>query len=116
VLPSDSGLDLVVHHRADLGDPCEGEQRGPVGRTWSEPADRAWFAALAQLIRRRRWSEVFPVTPATILAWHRKLAAKKYDTVKRRKPGRRQSPASPALSFAWRKRIRLGDTAGSRAN
>jgi hypothetical protein len=56
------------------------------------------------------------VTPATILAWHRKLAAKKYDTVKRRKPGRRQSPASPALSFAWRKRIRLGDTAGSRAN
>ena len=40
------------------------------------------------LIPRRRWSEVFPVTPATLLAWHRKLAAGKYDTSKRRKPGR----------------------------
>jgi putative transposase len=28
------------------------------------------------------------VTPATLLAWHRKLAARKYDTSKRRKPGR----------------------------
>jgi len=28
------------------------------------------------------------VTPATLLAWHRKLAARKYDTSSRRKPGR----------------------------
>ena len=28
------------------------------------------------------------MTPATLLAWHRKLAAKRYDTSKRRKPGR----------------------------
>jgi hypothetical protein len=28
------------------------------------------------------------VTPATLLAWHRGLAAKKFDTSKRRKPGR----------------------------
>jgi transposase len=28
------------------------------------------------------------VTPATLLAWHRKLAASKYDTSKCRKPGR----------------------------
>jgi putative transposase len=33
-----------------------------------EPADRAWLAALARLIPRRRWSEVFPVMPATLLA------------------------------------------------
>ena len=26
--------------------------------------------------------------PATLLAWHRKLASRKYDTSKRRKPGR----------------------------
>ncbi len=52
-------------------------------------ADRAWLAALARLVPRRRWAEVFPVTPATLLAWHRRLAAKKYDTSKRRrKPGR----------------------------
>ncbi len=47
-----------------------------------------WFAALARLIPRNRWPDVFPVTPATLLAWHRKLAASKYDTSKRRKPGR----------------------------
>ena len=51
-----------------------------------EPADRVWFAALARLMPRRRWAAVFPVTPATLLAWHRKLAAKKYDTSKRRRP------------------------------
>ncbi len=28
------------------------------------------------------------MTPATLLAWHRKLAAAKYDTSKQRKPGR----------------------------
>ena len=37
---------------------------------------------------RRRWAEVFPVTPATLLAWHRRLAARKYDTSKQRRAGR----------------------------
>jgi len=37
---------------------------------------------------RRRWTKIFPVTPATLLAWQQKLAAKKYDTSERRKPGR----------------------------
>jgi hypothetical protein len=36
----------------------------------------------------RARAEVFPVTPETLLAWHRRLAARKYDTSKRRKPGR----------------------------
>jgi hypothetical protein len=45
-----------------------------------EPADRAWFAALTRSISRSRWTEVFPVTPATLLAWHRGLATRKYDT------------------------------------
>ncbi len=31
---------------------------------------------------------MFPVTPATLLAWHRRLMAGKYDTNGRRKPGR----------------------------
>ena len=41
----------------------------------TNPRDRAWFAALTRFIPRRRWAEVFPVTPATLLAWHRRLAA-----------------------------------------
>src|ERR1039457_7152802 len=53
-----------------------------------DAADRAWFAALAPFIPRRRWAGVFPVTPATLLAWHRRLAARKYDTSTRRRPGR----------------------------
>ena len=66
------------------------------GRVRYEPADRAWFAALARRIPRRRWTEIFPVTPATLLAWHRKLAANKYDTSKRRKPGR--PPTVPGIA------------------
>ena len=86
------------------------------GRVRYEPADRVWFAALARLIPRMRWAEVFPVTPATLLAWHRKLAAKKYDRAgSARRIARPQSGASPALSSGWRRRIRCGDTAGSTA-
>jgi putative transposase len=53
-----------------------------------EPGDQAWFTVLTRFIPRRRWAEVFPVAPATLLAWHRRLAARKYDTSRRRKPGR----------------------------
>jgi hypothetical protein len=53
-----------------------------------QPADRVWFATLARLIPRSRRIGVFPVCPPTLLAWHRRLAAKQYDTSKRRKPGR----------------------------
>ena len=76
----DAELLVLRHENAVL--------RRHVGRVRYEPADRVWLAALARLIPRTRWSDVFPVTPATLLAWHRKLTAKKYDTSKRRKPGR----------------------------
>jgi putative transposase len=53
------------------------------------PADRLWLAALSSLLPRRRWAQVFPVTPATLLAWHRHLIARKWDySMRRRKPGR----------------------------
>jgi transposase len=55
-----------------------------------------WFATLVRLLPRRRWTEIFPVTPATLLAWHRKLAAGKYDASGRRKPGR--PPAVPGIA------------------
>ena len=76
----DAELLVLRHENAVL--------RRHVGRVRYETADRVWFAALARLIPRRRWTGIFPVTPATLLAWHRKLAARKYDTSKRRKPGR----------------------------
>ena len=49
--------------------------RRQAGRLRYQPGDRLWLAALSRLIPRRRWSEVFAVTPATLLAWHRRLAA-----------------------------------------
>jgi transposase len=55
-----------------------------------------WFAALARLLPRRRWAEIVPVTPATLLAWHRRLAAGKYDTSNSRKPGR--PPTVPGIT------------------
>ena len=79
-LAKDAELLVLRHENAVL--------RRHAGRVRYEPADRAWFAALARLVPRRRWAGVFPVTPATLLAWHRRLAAGKYDTSKRRKPGR----------------------------
>jgi putative transposase len=76
----DAELLVLRHENAVL--------RRNAGRIRYEPADRAWFAALTRFIPRRRWAEIFPATPATLLAWHRRLAARKYDTSKRRPPGR----------------------------
>ena len=76
----DAELLVLRHENAVL--------RRNAGRVRYEPADRAWFAAITRFIPRRRRAWVFPVTPATLLAWHRKLAARKYDTSKRRQPGR----------------------------
>jgi putative transposase len=47
------------------------------GRLRWDHADRLWLAALSRLVSRRRWVEVFPVAPATILRWHRNLVARK---------------------------------------
>jgi putative transposase len=58
-----------------------------------QPADRLWLAALSRLIPRRRWGEVFAVTPATLLAWHRRLVTRKWDHTSRRRPGRPSTAA-----------------------
>jgi putative transposase len=79
-LAKDAELLVLRHENAVL--------RRHVGRVRYEPADRVWFTALARLLPRSRWAEIYPVTAATLLAWHRKLAAKKYDPSNRRRPGR----------------------------
>ena len=83
----DAELLVLRHENAVL--------RRNVGRVRYEPGDRMWFAALARLLPRRRWTGIFPVTPATLLAWHRKLAGSKHDTSQRRKPGR--PPTAPGI-------------------
>src|SRR5450631_4570533 len=75
--------------------------RRNAGRVRYDPAGRAWFAALTRFIPRRRWAGVFPVKPATLLAWRRRLAARKYGTSKRACPaGRRRPGASPGSPSA----------------
>ena len=62
--------------------------RRQVSRVRYRPVDRVWLTALSRLVRRRRWAVVFSVTPATILAWHRRLVSRKWDYTARRRPGR----------------------------
>jgi transposase InsO family protein len=42
-----------------------------------ESKDRALLAALSRLLPRQRWS-VFVVTPATLLAWHRRMVRRRW--------------------------------------
>ncbi|MFT7837794.1 helix-turn-helix domain-containing protein [Saccharothrix sp. BKS2] len=60
-----------------------------------ESANRFWPAALSGFVDRRRWREVFPVTPGTLLAWHRRFVARKWDRSARRRTGR--PPARAAV-------------------
>ncbi|MET7906671.1 integrase, partial [Streptomyces sp. NPDC005355] len=59
-----------------------------------EPADRFWFAALSELIPRRHWLKTFPITPGTLLAWHRRFIAAKWDYTARRRTGRPPTTAA----------------------
>ena len=63
----DAELLVLRHENAVL--------RRHAGRVRYDPADRVWFAALARLIPRNCWPGIIPVTPATLLTWHRKRAS-----------------------------------------
>ena len=43
-------------------------RRQLTGRLRWDDADRVWLAALSRLVSRRRWPQVFPVTPVHDLA------------------------------------------------
>ena len=62
----DAELLVLRHENAVL--------RRQIGRVRYEPGDRLWLAALSRLVPRRRWGEVFMVTPATLLAWAKSCA------------------------------------------
>ena len=82
----DAELLVLRHENAVL--------RRQAGRVRYQPGDRLWLAALSRLIPRRRWGEVFPVTPATLLAWHRRLVTRKWDYASRRRLGRPSTTAA----------------------
>ena len=68
--------------------------RRQVSRIRYQAAGRLWLAALSGLVPRCRRGEVFVVTPATLLAWHRRLVARKWDYTSRRRPGRPSTAAA----------------------
>src|SRR2546421_6785370 len=74
---------------------------------------RRRLAAKAKRLAHRVLAEVASiVTPETLLAWHRKLIAHKYDgTAHRAGRGDRAPPERSRLwSFAWQNRIGIGAT------
>jgi putative transposase len=64
------------------------------GRPRWDHTDRLWLTVLSRLVNRCRWAEIFPVTPTTILRWHRSLVAREWTFTDRHRPGRPSTGAS----------------------
>jgi putative transposase len=92
---------LMVRGRHELSKDAEllvlrqenGPLRRPIGRVRCQHGGGGWRHC-PRLIPRRRRGEVFAVTPAALLAWHRRLAAGKGDHASRRRPGRASTAAA----------------------
>ncbi len=70
---------LVLRHQLSV-------LRRQVERPRFDDVDRAVLATLSAVLPRRRWP-AFVVQPATVLAWHRRLVARRW-TYQYRRPGR----------------------------
>jgi putative transposase len=76
----DAELLVVRHENAVL--------RRTAGRVRYEPRRPGLVRRAGPVRPAAAMVGVFPVTPATLLAWHRRLVARRYDTSTRRRPGR----------------------------
>lgn len=70
---------LVLRHELSI-------LRRQVGRPRFEAHDRVLLAAFSRMLPRRTWT-AFSVRPETLLAWHRRLIARRW-TYPHRRPGR----------------------------
>jgi putative transposase len=82
----DAELLVLRHENAVL--------RRQISQIRYQPGDRLWLAALSKLGPPAPVEWVFAVTPAALLAWHRRLVARKWDYTSWRRPGRPSATAS----------------------
>ena len=77
--------------------------------------DRILLAAASRLLPREMWRS-FPVSPQTVLRWHRELVRRKWTYRHKRPADRELRMRRRHLSCCWQRRTRAGGTGGSRAN
>ena len=78
-------------------------------------SDRILLAAASRLLPREMWRS-FPVSPQTVLRWHRELVRRKWTYQHKRPAGRELRMRRRHLSCGWQRRTRAEGTGGSRAN
>ena len=77
--------------------------------------DRAFLAAAARVIPRKRWTSLL-VTPQTVLRWHRDLIRRRWTYRRPRKAGLRSTRRHGNSCFAWPERTLGGATSAFRAS
>jgi putative transposase len=87
--------DRMFKDAENFGAASRERRAAPSGWPGPLPASRPAVACGAVAAGLRgRWGEVFPVTPAALLAWHRRLVARKWDHASGRRPGRPSTAAA----------------------
>jgi hypothetical protein len=97
----DRGAAASVDGGAPAGHPTAVHAAGPAG-----------VSHVGRLLPRERWS-AFPVTPTTLVRWHRELPAHRWTRPATGLGGRRLHPETVELVLRMAGRTRDGDTSGA---